>query len=219
MKVIGAGFGRTGTFSLKLALEELGLGPCHHMFELFGNPERASLWEAAFRGEQVDWSALLEGFESTTDWPACTFYAQLMEAYPQAKVVLTVRDPEEWYRSVRSTIYGPSRDETPPPDEEPVQRMIRNVLWEGTFGGEVEDKLRALAVYQRHIEEVRDTVPADRLLVFDVREGWEPLCRFLEVEVPDGKPFPHVNSTVEWKERAASEPRSSPGEAGSRAGG
>jgi hypothetical protein len=219
MKVIGAGFGRTGTLSLKLALEELGLGPCHHMSELFDKPERAPLWEAAFRGEQVDWGTLLEGFESTADWPSCTFYARLMEAYPEAKVVLTVRDPEEWYRSVRNTIYGSERDETPPPDEDPVHRMIRNLVWEGTFGGEVEDKQRAIATYLRHIEEVRDTVPADRLLVFDVREGWEPLCRFLEVEVPVGKPFPRVNSTADWKERAASAPQSTQEEAGSRAEG
>jgi Sulfotransferase domain len=105
VKVIGAGFGRTGTASLKAALEELGFGPCYHMMKVFEHPEHADFWEAVWRGEPVNWDKVLEGYEATVDWPACTFYGELMERHPEAKVLLSVRDPERWYESMRSTIY------------------------------------------------------------------------------------------------------------------
>src|SRR5579884_3535914 len=107
LKIIGAGFGRTGTLSVKAALEELGFGPCYHMIEVFQHPDHLLQWEAATRGEAIDWRKLLEGYQAAVDWPACSFYKQLMEIYPDAKVLLTVRDPEKWYESVISTIYQP----------------------------------------------------------------------------------------------------------------
>ena len=208
MKVIGAGFGRTGTLSLKTALEELGFAPCYHMVELFNNPDDVDQWEAATRGEVVDWEAFLAGYQATVDWPGCAFYKELMLVYPEAKVLLTVRDFDKWYESVLATIYGTSRRfeqmrKAPvrsffigrlfPAGRMRVVRLINNLIWEKTFGGNFEDKAHALAVFNQHIEEVKRLVPADRLLVYNVKEGWGPLCAFLGVAVPTDKPFPHLN--------------------------
>src|SRR3712207_3013918 len=193
MKVIGAGFGRTGTASLKAALETLGFGPCYHMMEVFANPEHAGVWRAAWRGEPVQWDGILGGYEAAVDWPACTFYAELMERYPDAKVILSVREPVRWYESTRSTIYELGRIST----GSPLSRlsfallslflfgtfktgqgpMTEDIVWRGTFDGRFEDKSHAIEVFNRHNEEVRRRVPQDRLLVYEVMEGWEPLDR------------------------------------------
>ena len=109
MKVIGAGFGRTGTLSVKAALEELGVGPCYHMVEVFDKPGHVALWQAAAEGKSIDWEELFADYNAVVDWPACTFYQQLMQAYPEAKVLLTVRDPQSWYESTKNTIYQVSR--------------------------------------------------------------------------------------------------------------
>lgn len=202
-KIIGAGFGRTGTSSAKVALDELGFGPCHHMTELFDQPERAALWEAAAAGQPVDWDELFAGYQSTVDWPACTFYAQLMEAYPEALVLLTVRDPERWYQSCRDTIYRSSASRADAPDanaSDPVAHMIDSIIWRGTFGGAFEDRQRAISIFERHNQEVQERVPSDRLLVYEVKQGWEPLCRFLSVDVPAGTPFPHLNDTMTFQQ-------------------
>lgn len=214
MKVIGAGFGRTGTMSLKVALEELGFGPCYHMIEVFEHPEHAPLWEAAWRGEPVDFDDLLGGYEAAVDWPACAFYEELMERYPDAKVILTVRDPERWYESVRNTIYALSMTVTRSQLTRFVFALIsllrsgalargdmaREIIWDGTFDGEFEDESYAIEVFNRHNEEVRRRVPEDRLLTFEVSEGWAPLCDFLGVEAPE-KPFPRLNDTAEMRRR------------------
>lgn len=214
MKVIGAGFGRTGTLSLKVALETLGFGPCYHMMEVFAHPEHAPLWEAAWRGEPVDWDDLLEGYEAAVDWPACAFYEELMERYPEAKVILTVRDPERWYESVRNTIYALSMKVSGSRVLRLVfglrsllrygtfarGNMVKEIIWDGTFDGHFEDETYAIGVFERHNEEVRRRVPEDRLLTYEVSEGWEPLCEFLGVEVPD-EPFPRLNDTAEMRRR------------------
>ena len=216
MKVIGAGFGRTGTASLKAALEILGFDPCYHMTEVFKHPGHAAFWRAAWRGEPADWDGLLGAYEATVDWPACTFYAELMERYPDAKVLLSVRDPERWYQSTRSTIYELGRISS----GSPLSRlsfaflfllafgtfktgqgpMTEEIVWRGTFDGKFEDKHQAIEVFNRHNEEVRRRVPKDRRLVYEVKEGWEPLCEFLGVEVPD-RPFPHLNDAAEMRSR------------------
>src|SRR5579872_721193 len=200
MKLIGAGFGRTGTLSLKVALEQLGIGPSYHMAELFRRPERAPLWQAAAEGKPVDWQEIFAGYDATVDWPGAAFYGQILQSYHEARVILTVRDAETWYRSVVSTIHRPHR---PRPDEEldPVSRANRAIIWRGIFGGDFADRSRAIAAYRRHIEEVRDTVPADRLLVYDVRDGWDPLCRFLELPVPTNVSFPHLNDRRTFRHR------------------
>lgn len=207
LKIIGAGFGRTGTLSLKVALNELGFGPCYHMTEVFQHPDHNELWLAAGRGEQVNWHDILGEYQSTVDWPTCTFYKELMQAYPDAKVLLTVRDPERWYESVNSTIYHVSRGKTFSPASSiatfmmkrfiPVSRghlqMIGTLIWKNTFHGKFSDKEYALSIFNQHIEEVKKVVPAEKLLVYEVKEGWEPLCNFLGVDVPKDTPFPHLN--------------------------
>jgi hypothetical protein len=214
VKVVGAGFGRTGTLSLKTALEELGFGPCYHMVEVFAHPEHAPLWEAAWRDDLVDWEEILGGYEAAVDWPACAFYEQLMERYPDAKVILTVRDPERWYESTRSTIYELSMITTRSPLFRLVFGAIRllrfgrigrgnmaeEIIWQGTFDGRFEDRRYAIEVFERHNEEVRRRVPEEKLLVYEVSEGWRPLCEFLGVEEPD-KPFPRLNDTAEMRSR------------------
>lgn len=206
MRVVGAGFGRTGTLTLKTALEMLGAGPCYHMVEVFAHPEHVKTWEAATRGEPVDWAAFFQGWGSTVDWPACSFYKEILAAHPDAVVVLSVRDPDRWYQSCRDTIYQmssrfPMRHTVDYiPRLGPASAMARRLVWEKTFQGRFEDKAFAIGVYEAHVEAVKRAVPPDRLLVFDARQGWGPLCAFLGVPVPD-QPFPHVNDTATMKKR------------------
>jgi Sulfotransferase domain len=205
IKVIGAGLGRTGTFSLKCALEELGFSRCYHMVDVLSNLDHARVWNAAARREPVDWDALYQGYQATVDWPSCSFYEDLMRHYPEAKVILTVRDPESWHESARQTIYHARhafpRWLPPPPKMREYLRMLDAVIWNGMFDGKFADKTHAIDVFNRHNEQVRRVVPADRLLVYDIKEGWAPLCAFLGVPVPDGKPFPKLNDAREFRTR------------------
>ena len=196
MKVIGAGFGRTGTMSLKVALEELGFGPCYHMTEVFEHPEHLPLWEAAIKGEPVHWEQIFGSYQAAVDWPTAAFYKELMKVYPHAKVLLTIRDPEKWYESTKNTLY-PTEFASEP---SPIMRMAAKLLWEQTFDGNFEDRRYAMEVFKRHNEEVKKHVPPERLLVYEVKEGWKPLCEFLGVEIPEEKPFPHLNDTEAFKE-------------------
>ena len=214
MKVIGAGFGRTGTTSLKAALETLGFGSAYHMTEVFTHPEHVRFWEAARRGERVDWEAFFSGYGVAVDWPACAFYAELMEAFPEAAVILTVRDPERWYESARDTIYGIHGISTGPapvrlafafagllaPGVTGIARLADGIVWNDTFDGRFEDRHHATETFRRHNEQVSRRVPPERLLVYDVKEGWAPLCDFFGVEVPN-KPFPHLNDKREMRRR------------------
>lgn len=201
LKVIGAGYGRTGTMSMKLALEQLGLGPCYHMMEVFKNPKAPGYWEAAADGKPVDWEEVFAGYNSTVDWPSATFYKELAEAYPDAKVILTLRDPEAWFASTQATIFA--RD-FPPESDDPFLRMVGKVVGR-LFDHRMHDKETLLSVYHRHNETVQKVIPAERLLVYDLAQGWEPLCRFLGVPVPDG-PMPKVNTTEEFQARRAAQP-------------
>lgn len=208
LSVFGAGFGRTGTMSLKLALEGLGAGPCYHMLEVRQNPGHAQLWLDAVEGRPVSWDDLFAGYPASCDWPQCHFWRELSLHYPDARVILTVRDPERWYTSITRTIF-PSQEEQPDAsDPEALVRrtMTRKLILEQAFGGRWQDKAHVMGVYQRHVETVQRELPADRLLVYDVAQGWQPLCSFLRLPVPD-MPFPNVNSTAEfnarWRERRA----------------
>ncbi len=214
MNVIGAGFGRTGTTSLTAALETLGFGSAYHMTEVFPHPEHVRFWDAARRGERVDWEGFFSGYGVAVDWPACAFYAELMEAFPGAAVILTVRDPGRWYESTLSTIYGIRKVSAGPapvrlafalaglfaPGVTGIVRLADEIVWGDTFDGRFEDRRHAIETFRRHNEEVRRRVPPERLLVYDVREGWSPLCAFLGVEVPN-EPFPHLNDTREMRRR------------------
>lgn len=192
LKIIGAGFGRTGTLSLKSALEMLGFDPCCHMLEVAWRQERAALWLDAAQGRRVDWRRVLSGYKATVDWPGCAFYSQLIEAFPDAKVILTVRDPEAWYESAKNTIHQRPSAQPPSPDDTVGTRMIRSVVWEGSMQGAFDDKERAIEIFNQHNEEVRRRVPSDRLLVFEAKEGWQPLCQFLGVPQPN-VPYPRLN--------------------------
>jgi hypothetical protein len=200
LEVIGAGFGRTGTLSLKAALERLGFGPCHHMLELIDNPEDIRLWRKAARGESVDWDEIYRGYRSTVDWPGARFWRELAERYPAAKVILSTRDPERWYDSVLGTIHRAAMDDSPPasPVLAEMRAMSREVVWDGLFGGRFTDRDRSLRIFNDHIEAVRGRLPADRLLVYEVAQGWEPLCEFLGKPVPD-EPFPRRNRREEFE--------------------
>jgi Sulfotransferase domain len=192
LQVIGAGFGRTGTMSLKDALQELGFDPCYHMIETFERPDKCALWLQAEQGDQVDWRKLLAGYRATVDWPGCRFYRQLMGVFPEAKVILTTRDPDSWYDSVNATIHTRPAAQEPRPQDDLRTQMVRAVVWDGSLEGKYDDRAAAIGIFYRHIEDVRQYVPTDRLLVFDVREGWQPLCDFLGVDAPR-TPFPHLN--------------------------
>ncbi len=181
MRVIGAGMGRTGTMSLKVALERLGFGPCYHMLEVIDHPEHVPVWEAALGGEAGALDRALAGYQATTDWPGCTFWPELVAAHPDAPVVLTVRDAERWYDSMLGTIYPIANFTLQVPADQaipgmrPMAVMVDSLIWQRTFGGWFEDRAHAIEVFNRHNEDVRRGVPADRLLVFEVSQGWEPL--------------------------------------------
>jgi hypothetical protein len=212
VKVIGAGFGRTGTMSLKAALERLGFGPCYHMTEVFAHPEHADFWISAWRGEKVDWDGVLSGYGATLDWPACTFYEKLMERHPDARVILSLREPERWYASVRNTLYEMSVVIPRSPLYRIGYSLLSllvfrgsrranlpdEIIWDGTFDGRFEDEACAIEVFERHNTEVQLRVPADRLLVYDVRQGWGPLCDFLGVAEPT-EPFPRMNDAAQMR--------------------
>lgn len=202
IRVIGAGFGRTGTTSLKAALEKLGYGPCYHMIELMRKPQDSQFWMDVLAGKPVDWHHFFADYGATVDWPACTFYKELMEVYPEAKVLLSVRDPERWYDSTYNTIYR--LPESPlmsvvrlfVPHIRRMYHFVNGLIWQGTFHGRFADREAAIAVFNRHNADVQQYVPQDRLLVYNVKEGWEPLCEFLGVPVPEDEPFPHLNDTA-----------------------
>ena len=198
LSVIGAGFGRTGTMSLKLALDHLGFGPCYHMTEVFKNPRASGYWEAAADRQPVDWEQVFAGYGSTVDWPGATFYKELADAYPDAKVILTERDSDSWFASTQATIFSRHiRDDT----EDDWQRMVLKVIGD-LFDRQMTDKDKLIDTYKRHNAEVRRAIAPERLLVYEVSQGWGPLCAFLGVDVPD-EPMPKVNSTQDFRENLA----------------
>eukprot|EP00898_Chlorokybus_atmophyticus_P007703 jgi/Chlat1/7934/Chrsp68S07366 len=234
LEVIGAGLGRTGTMSLKAALQQLGFGPCYHMLEVFMNPGHAQKWiecaQKVEKGQDVDFNKIYmpeekgrPAYKSAVDHPTATYYEQIMKQYPNSKVILTVRDsPELWYASARSTIYEHTQGHSLVkravfgfvPFFRRFVRMVDMVVWKHPrlFDGRFLEEGHAVAVYKRWVEEVKARVPADRLLVFNLKEGWDPLCRFLNVPVPvdtDGtsKPFPRINERAQFRARVAARER------------
>jgi hypothetical protein len=195
LEVIGAGLGRTGTHSLKLALEQLGFGPCHHMSEVMSRPEQREMWRAVARGESPGWDALYDGYRAAVDWPTAHYWRQLADVYPAAKMLLSVRDPEAWHRSVVKTIGEDVAGGDP--DSFGTRVISREV-----FAGRIMDRDHAIAVYEAHNAAVRAAFGPDRLLVYEVAEGWGPLCAHLGVPVP-ATPFPLTNTTDEFRARMA----------------
>lgn len=201
LKIIGSGFGRTGTKTVCDVLDTLGFGPVHHMTEVFGHPEQVPHWKALVSGEPVDFEKLFEGYVSQVDWPGAWCWEQSMAAFPEAKVLHTERPEEEWWNSFDATIRK-RMTTTGIGNAAPHLTDLNGVLKKGFrkfVASDPTDKASVLEAYRRNNEKVRDVVPADRLLVFNVADGWEPLCRFLEVPVPE-VPFPHRNQRDEfWK--------------------
>jgi hypothetical protein len=200
LNVIGVGVGRTGTYSLKLAINQIGMGPCHHMEEVLHNMDvQVPLWSAAVAG-QADWPRIYRGYESAVDWPTACFYRELLSEFPAAKFVLTVRDPKRWADSFGATIYKLlAGKEQAPQEMRAWLDMATGVIAKTGFPvGLGHDEL--VEAFNAHIQAVKETVPADQLLVFDVREGWGPLCEFLAAPVPDGD-FPRTNHREEFWDR------------------
>ncbi len=194
LKVIGAGFGRTGTSSLKVALERIGFGPCYHMTEVLLYPGRIGQWEEAARGA-ADWHAIYDGYASAVDWPTATYWRELADHYPNAKVILSTRDPEKWFESTQETILSPGMWEMM--KDTAFGAMTKKTI-NALFDGKIHDRETLLRVFKENEAAVKAAIPAERLLVFEAREGWAPLCEFLGVAVPD-EPYPRVNSKEEMK--------------------
>lgn len=194
LEVIGAGLGRNATFSMKFALEALGKGPCYHMVEVFSGARRnVPLWvDAAVKGKP-DWDAIFDGYRSTTDYPVCSYWKELADYYPQARVILNTRDPDSWFDSVSETIFSPRMLDSL--KGSPMEGVMQNAIFVH-FGDKVTDRAFMTDWYVKRNQEVIDTLPPERLLVFHPKQGWEPLCEFLGVAVPD-LPFPRVNSREE----------------------
>ena len=207
LEVIGTGFGRTGTLSTKIGLEQLGFGPCHQMVEVMGNPAQPAHWAAVAAGEEVDWAEVFEGYRAQVDWPGAAVWRQTTIAFPQAKVVHTERPEEDWWRSFEKTI-GKFMSIYPqmslPPETAGIFDTMDKLIIKPVFGGRIT-RGSALAAYRRNNALVREKIPAGRLLVFNVAEGWEPLCRFLDVPVP-AAPFPRSNERDEFWAKFGGEP-------------
>lgn len=212
MKVIGAGLPRTGTLSQKVALEMLGFGPCYHMVNVLSDLDQAQTWRRALEGEEP-WDEVLDGFQATVDWPGSFFYKELADYYPDAKVVLSVRDAAGWEQSMRETIWGIFYGDLLMRDLSFARGRIDS-KWRGYIdqmeemwhqsglipdGADTDSESMRRAM-ERFNDEVQETIPADRLLVWSVSEGWDQLCKFLEVPIPD-TPFPHLNDSKEFAER------------------
>jgi hypothetical protein len=199
LEVIGPGFGRTGTTSFKTALNELGFGPCYHMMEVYENDGHVELWADAINGAPLAVDAIFEHYRSAADWPACSFWKELKAANSAAKIVLTRRDPDAWFESMTKTILQALRKQS---DDEQLNRWrvsTRKLIFEQTFGNRF-DRDHMVAVMRAHENDVVASCGAGELLVFDVADGWEPLCTFLDVPVPS-TPFPRANTTDEFRAR------------------
>lgn len=193
LKVIGAGFGRTATASLKYALEKLLDAPCYHMSEVLGKPGQVDLWLDAAAGNP-DWSSIFNGYAATVDFPASNYWKELAEAYPDAKVLLSLRDPERWFLSTQETIFSRVLQDLHAGTK--WGRMIKATI-DDHLGGRMSDRDSLINAFETHNANVQDAFGADRLLVFEASQGWKPLCEFLGVPEPN-EPFPHVNSKEEF---------------------
>lgn len=212
IKIIGAGFPRTGTTTLKRSLELLGYGPTYHMKTLLTNPDMLHYWHKLRDTGTTDWDGLYDGYVSTVDFPAYPWYKEHMERYPDAKVIMTVRAFDGWYTSISNTVRKAGPQNLPeklkmmaklltnPRVRKVVGciKLVKEMLWKVQFEGRFDDKAFAEEVFNRHIESVKAHVPADKLLVYDVRDGWGPLCEFLGVPVPS-EPLPHLNKKENFK--------------------
>jgi Sulfotransferase domain len=194
--LIGAGFGRTGTHSMMMALEMLGMGPCHHMRVLLADPGQQALWDSFAHGAAPDWPRAFEGFRSAVDWPSAYYWQELMAQYPAAKVLLTLRSPESWWNSYSQTIL------THVAREKGTGSWIDTVIAGKIMGGQPDNREVALAAFNANTAAVRAAVPPSRLIVHEVGDGWGPLCQGLGLPVPPEE-YPRSNSTADFLARHA----------------
>jgi hypothetical protein len=217
LKVIGTGLSRTGTTTLRKVLEVLGFGPCYNSSELFTHPQHIEFWEALERGEEVDFDAFFADYGAIIGFPGYIFAQQLLKKYPDAKIILSYRDAEEWYDDISATVFQNSSNHVNKQYAEAVKEfdpylsecIIRihalqdRILEKGYFEGRFEDKTYAVERYKQYNEEVKQTFPPEKLLVYQVTEGWEPICDFLGVPVPEDEPFPHLNHKDVFHKRSS----------------
>ncbi|MGH2686718.1 MAG: sulfotransferase family protein [Actinomycetota bacterium] len=197
LRIVGAGLGRTGTHSLKSALETLLGGPCYHMLEVFGHPEHIPLWRDAATGDLPDWDRLFDGYVAAVDWPVASFWREVSAAYPDAIILLSTRsDGETWWRSASQTIFAVTEQVGDAPFRDMWDSIASN-----KFTPQFREREPAIEAYQRHNDEVRREAPADRLVEWQPGDGWEPLAEALGVPVPD-EPFPHTNTTEDFRKMA-----------------
>ncbi len=204
LRVVGAGLGRTGTLSLKLALEQLLGAPCYHMMEAFGRPTDIGVWQRASNGDFPDWPEFLSGYRAAVDWPASAFWSELAHAFPEALILLSTRPAEAWYKSAHDTIFRGFRDGSidRAPAVAPLLEMVTD-LFKARFTMDLENRDACIAAFEAHNQNVRETAPRHRLLEWQPGDGWEPICAALDLPVPD-EPFPHRNTTAEFNSRRAS---------------
>lgn len=196
ISVVGAGVGRTGTHSLKLALEQLLEAPCHHMLEIMGDDTQVPAWTDAIYGRSVDWDSMLERYRAIVDWPGASFWRELSAAYPGALVLLSVRDPEDWYKSASNTIFVTMQQLRA--DDNSWGGAVRKLLHD-RFSNQIDDPTAMMDAFVRHNDEVRAEIPAERLLEWRPGDGWEPICERLGLAVP-ADPFPRSNTTDDFRQ-------------------
>lgn len=203
LRVVGSGLGRTGTMSLKAALERLLGGPCYHMMECFQHEDHPAQWQTAMEGGDVDWDGLLAGYDAAVDWPAAACWKELAAAYPDAVILHSERPADAWWRSADQTIlegFKKPRDQWDPPGTNAWWDMAIT-MFERRFTPDFLDRDAAMAAVDAWNDDVRATADPDRLVIWETGAGWQPLCDALGLPVPD-EPFPHSNSTAEFRERA-----------------
>jgi hypothetical protein len=196
LRVVGAGVGRTGTHSLKIALEQLLGGTCHHMLEVFGRPDEVPIWIEAIDGKQIDWDGLMRPYTAQVDWPGASFWPELSRANPDALVILSVRDPEDWYTSCTNTIFE-GMDLMLDQGDPWMAALLR--MFAQRFSDRLDDRSAMLAAFEKHNDAVRAGIPGERLLEWTAADGWEPICERLGVPVP-AEQFPRTNTTAEFRE-------------------
>ncbi len=195
LQVICLGLFRCATHSMKVALEILGYDKCYHFFEFMERPQDEKTINELCEGKSPDLKELFKGCKSVSDVPMALFYKELYNQYPNAKFILNTRDAEKWYSSSLETVYY---DGKPPFISHTV--TFCNYMWESYFEGQFTNKEKAIEIFNKHFDDVRKTIPKEKLLEFNVVDGWEPLCKFLNVDVPKEE-FPKSNSTDDFKKK------------------
>jgi len=216
--VIGTGLSRTGTTTLRKVIEELGFGPCYNSTELFIRPRGIEFWEALEKGQEVDFESFFSDYNAIIGFPGYIFHQQLKDRYPSAKIILSYRDPDEWYEDISTTVFESASshvnkayaNEVRSFDPyladciERIHALQLRMLEENYFEGRFSDQELSVKRYVEWNESIKEIYPEDELLVYQVTEGWEPVCEFLGVPVPEDKEFPHLNHPTSFHNRSTS---------------